>query len=208
MLATGLATLVVGLVAFVAATVFFIRNRLKYKKSKPNESEGYIEMQRSNPVFTEPYSTLQSQPESGPLQEQSADTYDECGIAPDVDTYQSIEEGVDCFSVMLATGKPDLPKDVRINVTGSSATISWTIPTNIQGATWSRIHINNSTGVDIVLDSKNSKTYKDIPVSKSRFEINNLKMCSEYIVRINFLKIAESKFTSKKFWMTSKFSFP
>ncbi|CAG2188215.1 unnamed protein product [Mytilus edulis] len=89
----GIATLVVGLAALVAASVFLIRNRLKSKNVIPKESDGYIEVQRSNPVFTEPYSTLQSQPESRPLQEPSTETYDECGIAPDVDTYQSIEDG-------------------------------------------------------------------------------------------------------------------
>ncbi|VDI04345.1 Hypothetical predicted protein [Mytilus galloprovincialis] len=103
------------------------------------------------------------------------------------------------------TCKPDTPKDVRIHVNGSTAKISWTIPTNIQKSEWhewSRIYINTSTGRDIDLDPGSKFNFKDIGVPKSSFEINNLKICSEYIVRIQFLR-ANSEFTSKTFWMTN-----
>lgn len=105
------------------------------------------------------------------------------------------------------SGKLYPPQDVRIHVIGSTAKISWTIPTNIQEPEWSRIFINTSTGGDIDLDPRSKFDFKDIGVPKSSFEINNLKICSEYIVRIRFIS-AKSEFTSKKFWMTSKFSFP
>ncbi|CAC5416360.1 unnamed protein product [Mytilus coruscus] len=102
---------------------------------------------------------------------------------------------------MLATGKPDPPKDVRIHVIGRTAKVLWTIPTNLEGATYSRIYINDSKGGDIYLE-KISK-HKDIPITKSTFEIDNLKICSEYYVRIQFF-CPFSEFTTQKFWMTNK----
>lgn len=113
------------------------------------------------------------------------------------------------FIFYCISGKPDPPKDVRIHVNGSTAKISWTIPTNIQKSEWpqwSRIYINTSTGRDIDLTPGTAHNFKDIKVPKSSFETNILTMCSEYIVRIQFLR-ANSEFTSKTFWMTSKFFF-
>ncbi|XP_076109603.1 cell adhesion molecule CEACAM5-like [Mytilus galloprovincialis] len=64
---------------------------VKTKNVRPNESAGYNEVQRSNPVFTDSYSTLQSNLESRPIQDPSWDIYEECGIAPDVSTYENFE---------------------------------------------------------------------------------------------------------------------
>lgn len=103
-------------------------------------------------------------------------------------------------------GKPDPPKDVRIHVIGSTAHISWTIPTNIQGAIWSRISIKSSSGRDVNIGS--GRNYKDIRIlESSSFEIDTLKICSEYYVKIQFLS-PTSEVTTQKFWMTSKLLFP
>ncbi|CAC5402594.1 unnamed protein product [Mytilus coruscus] len=78
------------------------------------------------------------------------------------------------------------------------------IPTN-QGVRWSRIFLNNSKEGDVYLDS--GRTFKHIPVPISTFEIANLKMCSEYDVRIQFIsrmsRIRLSDFITQKFWMTN-----
>ncbi|XP_071176356.1 uncharacterized protein [Mytilus edulis] len=84
MFGVGIATLVVGLGALISAITFFLVKRVKTKNVRPNESAGYNEAQRSNPVFTDSYSTLQSNLESRPIQDPSWDIYEECGIAPDV----------------------------------------------------------------------------------------------------------------------------
>ncbi|XP_076111618.1 uncharacterized protein LOC143079875 [Mytilus galloprovincialis] len=105
-----------------------------------------------------------------------------------------------CISVMLATGKPDPPKDVRIHVIGRTAKISWTIPTNIQGARYIRIIIKDSTGANIYLSR--SYKYKDILLPETNFELANLKMCSEYSVKLQFLS-PSSEITTQKFWMTN-----
>ncbi|CAG2236074.1 unnamed protein product [Mytilus edulis] len=91
MFGVGIATLVVGLGALISAITFFLVKRVKTKNVRPNESAGYNEVQRSNPVFTDSYSTLQSNPESRPIQDPSWDIYEECGIAPDVSTYENFE---------------------------------------------------------------------------------------------------------------------
>ncbi|XP_063440688.1 uncharacterized protein LOC134721538 [Mytilus trossulus] len=88
----GIATLVVGLGALLSAITFFIVKRAKTKNVRPNETDGYNEVQRSNPVFTDSYSTLQSNPESRPTQDPSSDIYEECGIAPDMSTYENCED--------------------------------------------------------------------------------------------------------------------
>ncbi|CAC5416363.1 unnamed protein product [Mytilus coruscus] len=115
--------------------------------------------------------------------------------------YNDIELKSYCWLIL---GKPDQPKDVRIHVIGSTAKISWTIPTNIEGETWSRISINTSKEGYMYLDSE--RKFKDIHISKSSsFEIDNLKMCSEYNVKIQFVnRIQNSETTTQKFWMTNK----
>ncbi|CAC5374230.1 unnamed protein product [Mytilus coruscus] len=112
---------------------------------------------------------------------------------------------VDFLAVMLATGKPDPPKDVRIHVIGSKAKISWKIPSNIERATYSRIYINDSKKGDIYLGGRYKN--KDIPITNSTFEIDTLKMCSEYYVRIGFIN-PSSEYTTQKFWMTNELQPP
>ncbi|CAC5424009.1 unnamed protein product [Mytilus coruscus] len=110
---------------------------------------------------------------------------------------------VDFLSVMLATGYPDPPTDVRIHVNGSTAMVSWIIPTN-QGITWSGISLKDSEKGDVVLNSTKKNTYEYIRIPISSFEIDNLKICSEYTVKIRFSSTTGySKYTTQKFWMTS-----
>ncbi|VDI77072.1 Hypothetical predicted protein, partial [Mytilus galloprovincialis] len=109
---------------------------------------------------------------------------------------------VDFLSVMLVTGKPDPPKDIKIHVIGDEANISWIIPSN-QGVTYSRIYLSHSKEGDLYLSSP--RKYKDIPVTTSIFEIAKLKMCSTYSVKIQFLGTSgNSESTTQKFWMTSE----
>lgn len=105
-------------------------------------------------------------------------------------------------------GKPDPPKDVRINVIGNIANITWIIPTN-QGVRWSRIYLNDLKKKGHVdLNSGKGTTYKDIPFHISSFEIANIKMCSEYSVRIQCISGSQlSEYTTQKFWMTRKILF-
>ncbi|XP_071174121.1 neural cell adhesion molecule 2-like [Mytilus edulis] len=106
-----------------------------------------------------------------------------------------------CISFKLATGKPDPPKDVRIHVIGRTAKISWTIPSNIERATYSRIIITDSRGADIYL--KGSSKYKDILLPETSSKIANLKLFSEYSVKLQFLS-PYSEVITHKFWMTNK----
>lgn len=49
------------------------------------------------------------------------------------------------------------------------------------------------------------RKFKDIPVQSSTFEIANLKMCSEYDVRIYFIcRSGWSDYTTQKFWMSGE----
>ncbi|XP_071173898.1 protein turtle homolog B-like [Mytilus edulis] len=108
---------------------------------------------------------------------------------------------VDFPTVMLAIGKPDPPKDIRIHVNGSKAEITWIIPTN-QGVKWSRVYLMDSKGGDIDLTSE--RRFKDVDYPTSSFEIPNLSMCSEYTVKINCLTASPySEYTTQKFWMTN-----
>ncbi|CAG2218768.1 unnamed protein product [Mytilus edulis] len=101
---------------------------------------------------------------------------------------------------LFRESKPDPPKDVRIHVIDRTAKISWTIPSNIEGATYSRIIIKDSKGRDLYL--KGSLTYKDILFPETSFEVANLKLCSEYSVKLQFLS-PYSEITTQKFWMTN-----
>ncbi|CAC5373118.1 unnamed protein product [Mytilus coruscus] len=103
--------------------------------------------------------------------------------------------------MMLATGQPDPPKDVRVDITDNTAKISWVIPRN-QGVIWSRIYLNNSKEGDLYLDSK--RKYKHISFPHSSIDIADLKMCSEYYVRIQCISRKQfSEFIIQKFWMTN-----
>ncbi|XP_063442623.1 uncharacterized protein LOC134722920 [Mytilus trossulus] len=96
MFVAGITTLVVGLIVLIPGAIFVIRkciSGLRTKKTISVESDEYIKVHRSNPTVSEPYSTLQPQSESRPLQEPSNDTYEECGMTTAVDFYQNVEEG-------------------------------------------------------------------------------------------------------------------
>ncbi|XP_063442515.1 uncharacterized protein LOC134722819 [Mytilus trossulus] len=112
----------------------------------------------------------------------------------------------DFLSVMQASGKPDPPTDVQIHVNGSTARVSWIIPTN-QGITWSRIYLQDSKNKTWDLNLSPKIKYIDIMSTTNSFEIENLKMCSEYIVKIKCIIKGDPKysdFTRQHFWMTNK----
>lgn len=102
---------------------------------------------------------------------------------------------------LFFSGKPDPPKDIRIDVVGNTAKISWIIPSN-QDVTWSRVY---------VYDSQNKRDkFKDVKFPKSTFDKVDLKMCMEYNVSILYLStrwIGNSDITTKTFWMTGEFIF-
>ncbi|XP_052059599.1 uncharacterized protein LOC127700216 [Mytilus californianus] len=93
MFAAGITTLIFGLIALIPGTFFAIRKCLKTMKKISVQSDEYTDVTRRNPAFSDQYSSLQPQSESRPLQEPSNDTYEECGITPESDVYQNIEEG-------------------------------------------------------------------------------------------------------------------
>ncbi|CAC5424010.1 unnamed protein product [Mytilus coruscus] len=99
--------------------------------------------------------------------------------------------------------RPDPPKDIRIDVIGKIAKFSWIIPSN-QGVSWSRIYLNDSKEGGVDLDYGRISKSKDIRFPTSSFDIDNLKMCSEYTVGIQCIRGSQhSEFTSQKFWMTN-----
>ncbi|CAC5373536.1 unnamed protein product [Mytilus coruscus] len=91
MLSAGIASLVIGLLFFVAATIFIFRKRFKKTNTKSSKSDEYSDLQTSNPAFQDPYTSLQNPIESRHHQESSANTYEECGNASDAAAYQNIE---------------------------------------------------------------------------------------------------------------------
>ncbi|XP_052062856.1 nephrin-like [Mytilus californianus] len=108
---------------------------------------------------------------------------------------------VDFLSVMLATGKPDPLKDVRINAIGKNANISWNISLNEWKTTI--ISLYDSKGDKVTFDSSNA--YKYVPFPNTSYEIVNLTLCAEYVVNILYKNTAGqwSDFTKRKFWMTN-----
>lgn len=53
---------------------------------------------------------------------------------------------------------------------------------------WSRIYLNDSSkGVVDLYPGENTIFHRDIPFPNSSFEIANLKMCSEYNVKVHFV---------------------
>ncbi|CAC5400026.1 unnamed protein product [Mytilus coruscus] len=85
----------------VIILLVFINRRNEGSKSGSNptnvqstKSDEYTVIQRSNPTFTDAYSTLQSPTEPTALQADSSietDTYDECGTLTDVEVYQTMD---------------------------------------------------------------------------------------------------------------------
>ncbi|VDI38057.1 Hypothetical predicted protein, partial [Mytilus galloprovincialis] len=85
-------------VIIVLLVVINRRNKSSTGGSNPTNinsttSDEYTVIQRGNPTFTEPYSTLQSPTESTALRADSieTDTYDECGIITDIEVNQTID---------------------------------------------------------------------------------------------------------------------
>ncbi|CAG2234909.1 unnamed protein product [Mytilus edulis] len=86
------------LVVIILLVYIYRRNQdntsdLKEKKVKSEQSDEYTVIQRSNPTFTEAYSTLHSPTELTALQANSmeTDTYDECGVLADVEVNQTMD---------------------------------------------------------------------------------------------------------------------
>lgn len=106
-------------------------------------------------------------------------------------------------------GRPDPPKDIRIDVIGTIAKVSWIIP-SYQGVSWSRIYLHDSKGGSVhdLYSGKRSER-KHIKFPTSSFEIGNLKKCSEYTVEIQCIRGSQhSDITTQKFWMTGELLFP
>ncbi|XP_052063079.1 carcinoembryonic antigen-related cell adhesion molecule 1-like [Mytilus californianus] len=78
----GLVTLVVGLLSLTTAIICIVRQRCKNKAPQSCKSDEYTNVQRSNPAFTDAYTTLQSDMETRPHQEQCGNIYDECRGRP------------------------------------------------------------------------------------------------------------------------------
>ncbi|XP_071172346.1 protein turtle homolog B-like isoform X1 [Mytilus edulis] len=91
MFGAGIATLFVGLEVLIPATGIIIRNCLKTKNVRSSKSDEYTNIQRTNPAFTDEYSTLPSNTDSRPLQENTTKDYEECAITPDVTVYHNID---------------------------------------------------------------------------------------------------------------------
>ncbi|VDI53768.1 Hypothetical predicted protein, partial [Mytilus galloprovincialis] len=65
----GIASLVIGLLFFVAAAIFILRKRFKKTYTKSSKSDEYSDLQTSNPAFQDPYTSLQNPIESRHHQE-------------------------------------------------------------------------------------------------------------------------------------------
>ncbi|XP_076110544.1 limbic system-associated membrane protein-like [Mytilus galloprovincialis] len=91
MFLAGIITLVVGLLGFMALVLFVVRNRLKNKTIESSKTDQYIDVQRSNPAFTDAYTTLQSDIETREHQEQITNTYEECGRISEAHANSSVD---------------------------------------------------------------------------------------------------------------------
>ncbi|XP_071172106.1 uncharacterized protein [Mytilus edulis] len=87
----GIASLVIGLLFFVASTIFIFHKRFRKTYTKSSRSDEYSDLQASNPAFQDPYTSIHDPIESRHHQESSANTYEECGNASDAAAYQNIE---------------------------------------------------------------------------------------------------------------------
>ncbi|XP_052062349.1 uncharacterized protein LOC127702263 isoform X3 [Mytilus californianus] len=119
---------------------------------------------------------------------------------------------VDFLSVMLATGKPDKPKDIKVTVTGNTTKVSWQIPLQTG---FSRIYLKNSATTYVSLDLPRSvsterrRMNRDLHAPASSIVIEGLQMCSEYVVIIMIYGDgAFSEETEQKFWITNELEPP
>ncbi|XP_063416734.1 muscle, skeletal receptor tyrosine-protein kinase-like [Mytilus trossulus] len=91
MFLAGIVTLVVGLLSLISSVLFVVRNRLKNKTIESSKTDQYSDVQRSNPAFTDPYTTLQCDIGARAHQEQMTNTYEECGIIREAQANNSID---------------------------------------------------------------------------------------------------------------------
>ncbi|CAG2200300.1 unnamed protein product [Mytilus edulis] len=143
----------------------------------------------------------------------------------------NIEKQAVCTTRNTMSGKPNPPTDIRIDVIDNKANLSWIIPTdqdelepprnvtiqvidNIAKVLWtittnqelntskSLISLFTSNGTKVAIDSSNNFKYLKYPVTS--YDIVNLTLCSEYVVKIEYLSRGVwSGITEQKFWMTS-----
>ncbi|XP_063442035.1 hemicentin-1-like [Mytilus trossulus] len=92
MFLAGIVTLIVGLMSLTAAVIFVVRNGLKNKALNSSKFVEYSDMQRSNPAFTDAYTTLQSNIESTVPSEQTINNYEECGRTHEANRYSSVDK--------------------------------------------------------------------------------------------------------------------
>ncbi|CAC5421801.1 HMCN [Mytilus coruscus] len=92
MFVAGVVTLVVGLLSLTISVIFVVRNSLKNKTLKSAKTDEYTGVQRSNPAFTDAYTTLHSDIEPRALQEQIINTYEECERTPEAHAYSSVDK--------------------------------------------------------------------------------------------------------------------
>ncbi|XP_052067799.1 hemicentin-1-like isoform X2 [Mytilus californianus] len=105
MFVAGIVTLVIGLVSLTGAVIFVVRNGLKNKALNSSKSVDYSDVQRSNPAFTDAYTTLQSNIESTVPSEQIINTYEECERNPEAHTYSSVDKMESVLIHMRNVGK-------------------------------------------------------------------------------------------------------
>ncbi|CAC5424007.1 unnamed protein product [Mytilus coruscus] len=102
--------------------------------------------------------------------------------------------------LFLMKNEPDPPIDIRINVIGKDAHISWAI-TPIQGETVSRISLFDSKRSILAIDSSNNYKHLKFPITK--YKIVNLTKCLDYVVKIEYSNRGlRSGVTEQRFWMT------
>ncbi|CAG2247555.1 unnamed protein product [Mytilus edulis] len=104
--------------------------------------------------------------------------------------------------VILVAGKPNPPKDVKINAIGKNANISWTISKNKWKTTF--IVLVDSEGKKVLFNSKHNHKYVRFP--QTSYEIVNLTLCAEYVVTViyRYNRDQWSNKTKQHFWMTNK----
>ncbi|CAC5424008.1 unnamed protein product [Mytilus coruscus] len=114
-----------------------------------------------------------------------------------------LHELTDCFRIFHGfAGRP--PKDIRVYVNGNTTKISWGKISTDEGVTWSRIYLYSSNEGNVDLDLERGSNFRDLQFPSSSFDIANLKMCSEYYVKIRYIReLQYSEFTTQKFWITT-----
>ncbi|XP_071173897.1 cell adhesion molecule CEACAM5-like [Mytilus edulis] len=104
--------------------------------------------------------------------------------------------------VILVAGKPDPPKDVKINAIWKNANISWKISKNKWETTL--IVLVDSEGNKVLFNYPYNHKYVRFP--RTSYEIVNLTLCAEYVVTVEYRYNTNqwSDKTTQHFWMTNK----